>query len=231
MPNIFSSLHCSIVTKASIMDKSQIRSVIQSCTEILAKSDDRCGICLDGFVFGGDDTHACLELPKCKHVFHKFCATAMLSASGKCGVCNKPYVTIIGDMPEGGYMTSSRSSHSVPGHAGCGLITITYSIPSGIQGQSHPNPGQHFYGTTRHAYLPDNEVGRESLRLLEVCFQRRLTFTVGTSLTTGATNSVIWNGVHHKTSLGGGPTCFGYPDEVLCLVFSCLSNKISPLTS
>lgn len=22
----------------------------------------------------------------------------------------------------------------------------------------------------------------------------------------------MWSGIHHKTSLGGGPACFGFPD-------------------
>ena len=34
---------------------------------------------------------------------------------------------------------------------------------------------------------------------------------VGTSLTTGAQNTVVWSGIHHKTSMHGGP--FGYPDN------------------
>lgn len=38
-------------------------------------------------------------------------------------------------------------------------------------------------------------------------------FTVGTSVTTGATDSVLWNGTHHKTSTHGGSSNFGYPDE------------------
>ena len=39
-----------------------------------------------------------------------------------------------------------------------------------------------------------------------------MTFVVGTSITTGRKNTVVWNGIHHKTSLYGGPTYFGYPD-------------------
>jgi len=35
---------------------------------------------------------------------------------------------------------------------------------------------------------------------------------VGTSVTTGKQNTVVWNGIHHKTSLGGGTQYFGYPD-------------------
>ena len=35
---------------------------------------------------------------------------------------------------------------------------------------------------------------------------------MGTSVTTGRANTVVWSGIHHKTSLGGGPAFFGYPD-------------------
>jgi deltex-like protein len=63
------------------------------------------------------------------------------------------------------------------------------------------------------AYLPDTPEGREVLHLLEKCFERRLTFTVGRSITTGLDNCVVWNGVHHKTSRSGGPQRYGWPDE------------------
>ncbi|CAN0436913.1 unnamed protein product, partial [Hapterophycus canaliculatus] len=56
----------------------------------------------------------------------------------------------------------------------------------------------------------------EVLALLQRSFDQRMTFTVGTSITTGARralpNCVIWNGVHHKTSTSGGSARFGYPD-------------------
>jgi len=49
------------------------------------------------------------------------------------------------------------------------------------------------------------------LELLKEAWRRRLTFTVGTSVTTGEQNVVVWNEIHHKTS----PTNdrgHGYPD-------------------
>jgi deltex-like protein len=49
------------------------------------------------------------------------------------------------------------------------------------------------------------------MTLLVKAFERRLTFIVGTSVTTGRTNTVVWSGIHHKTSMHGGP--FGYPDD------------------
>ncbi len=92
------------------------------------------------------------------------------------------------------------------GHEDCGTIEISYSIPSGTRN------GIRYHGTSRIAYLPDNVEGREILALFRKAFDRKLTFTVGTSVTTGATNTVVWNGIHHKTQIAGGASCYGYPD-------------------
>ena len=101
-------------------------------------------------------------------------------------------------------MNHHTSLLSLPGYEGCGSITINYHIPSGIQGPNHPNPGKRFTGTSRTAYLPDNKEGREVLALLKKAFECRLVFTVGTSVTSGATDTVVWNDIHHKTSTSGG---------------------------
>ena len=71
------------------------------------------------------------------------------------------------------------------------------------------NPGVLFTGATRIAYLPDNTEGRELLKRLEYAFLHGLTFTVGTSLSTGAANAVTWASIHHKTSISG---THGFPD-------------------
>ena len=94
----------------------------------------------------------------------------------------------------------------LPGYGQYGTIQINYYIPSGRQGKEHPNPGHHFTGTSRTAYLPDSPDGRKVLRLLRKAFDARLIFTVGTSHTSGATDTVVWNDIHHKTSMSGGPT-------------------------
>lgn len=36
---------------------------------------------------------------------------------------------------------------------------------------------------------------------------------MGTSLTTGQSNVVVWNSIHHKTNIDGGTRSFGYPDD------------------
>ena len=50
------------------------------------------------------------------------------------------------------------------------------------------------------------------LKLLRIAWERRLTFTIGTSVTTGATNTVVWNEIHHKTESSSNYSGHGYPD-------------------
>lgn len=100
-------------------------------------------------------------------------------------------------------MKVSRDSVSLPGSPECGTIIIHYSFEGGVQGcrmlfsanfsgPEHRLPGTPYSGTARTCYLPDNTEGNEVLKLLEIAFQRRLTFTIGTSVTSGEVNTVIW---------------------------------------
>lgn len=122
-------------------------------------------------------------------------------------------------MPKG-TMTETRQAKGVTplsGYENYGTITITYSFPSGVQGNlfllvlifrllsfsfcspfptgpEHRNPGAPYTGTSRTCYLPDTPEGNEILKLLKIAFDRRLTFTVGLSVTNGTDNTVVWNG-------------------------------------
>ncbi len=98
-----------------------------------------------------------------------------------------------------------------------GVWEISYSFPNGKRN------GVAYKGTGRHAFLPDTDEGREALALLVLSFERRMTFMVGTSVTTGQTNCVVWS-VHHKTSLDGGNSHFGYPDPTY---FKRLENELA----
>eukprot|EP00914_Ancora_sagittata_P029308 GHVO01057910.1.p2 GENE.GHVO01057910.1~~GHVO01057910.1.p2 ORF type:complete len:154 (-),score=52.33 GHVO01057910.1:264-725(-) len=49
--------------------------------------------------------------------------------------------------------------------------------------------------------------------MLAEAFKQGHTFSVGTSLTTGRSDVVVWNGIHHKTSPTGGIQMYGYPDS------------------
>lgn len=73
--------------------------------------------------------------------------------------------------------------------------------------------------------LIDLIIFHQILRLLMVAFQRRLTFTVATSVTTGLQNAVVWNEIHHKTELGYNARGHGYPDP------SYFDNVLAELAS
>ena len=112
----------------------------------------------------------------------------------------------MGEMPSG-TMSWSTQGGSLQGIKDTNeTITIDYRIPHGTKN------GVRFSGTNRTAYLPNNKEGKEVLNLLVEAFQRKLTFKVGTSITTGQSNVVVWQGIHHKTSPSGGTSMFGYPD-------------------
>ncbi|XP_022091673.1 uncharacterized protein LOC110979860 [Acanthaster planci] len=149
----------------------------------------------------------------CKHRFCKGCIEEAFKRSYKCPICQAVCRPPKGNQPPGGTMrhTTDQYMH-LPGHENHGVITIHYSIPRGTQSADHPNPGRYFTGTSRTAYLPDNPEGREVLRLLQKAFDAGLVFTVGQSNTTGFSDTVTWNDIHHKTCQSGGPSNFGYPD-------------------
>ena len=159
----------------------------------------------DNLLFLRDVLFNVILLEKClDHFFHIECIGNLIEnkTNFKCPNCSKIYGVYTGDMPNGTF-NAYKSHHPKCSGFNCDTIVIQYNIPSGVG----------FSGTSRTSYLPNNKEGREVLALLKVAFDRKLTFTVGTSITTGRKNTVVWNGIHHKTSVSGGPTHFGYPDN------------------
>ena len=115
-----------------------------------------------------------------------------------------------------GQMIISVQQFTLPGYERdtmCrGTIEITYDIPDSVQTNAHPHPGRPLRGAYRAAYLPNNADGRKVLELLKRAWQAKLIFTVGQSARTSRDDYVMWNCIHHKTSISGGPQSFGYPD-------------------
>jgi deltex-like protein len=184
-----------------------------------SKERDKCPICLcefyddilNEFEKNPSNVDYLINIPfdvilleKCfDHFFHIECLNDLIGEKNnfKCPICSKIYGILEGDMPKGTFSVS-KTSQRCSGY-NCDTLVITYNFPNG--------PG--YTGTNRTAYLPNNQEGREVLALLKLAFDRKLTFTVGTSVTTGRKNTVVWNGIHHKTNLYGGATNFGYPDK------------------
>ncbi|XP_041096813.1 probable E3 ubiquitin-protein ligase DTX2 isoform X2 [Polyodon spathula] len=171
------------------------------------------------------------KFTKCGHVFHLLCMLAMYDNGTKdgslqCPSCKTIYGEKTGTQPKG-KMDIYSIPQSLPGHPDCGTIQIIYSIPPGVQGPEHPNPGQPFSsrGFPRHCYLPDSDQGRKVLKLLKLAWNRRLIFTVGTSSTTGEPDTVVWNEIHHKTEMLSNVSGHGYPDP------NYLDNVLAELAS
>ncbi|XP_047188509.1 E3 ubiquitin-protein ligase DTX3L-like isoform X2 [Scophthalmus maximus] len=170
------------------------------------KEDINCPICMDTVVNK--------KQLKCKHEFCEECLQKSKKSIGPtCPVCKDVFGVMEGDQPHGKMSWRTSPLHLQGFNKHCGSIVIEYNIPSGMQTEQHPKPGQWYSGINRTAYLPDNKEGREVLQLLKKAFDQKLIFTVGTSRTTGMENQVTWNDIHHKTSSSGGPENFGYPDH------------------
>ncbi|XP_035289574.1 probable E3 ubiquitin-protein ligase DTX2 isoform X1 [Anguilla rostrata] len=171
------------------------------------------------------------KFTKCGHNLHLLCMLAMYNNGTKdgslqCPSCKTIYGEKTGTQPKG-KMEIYSIPQQLPGHSDCGTIQIIYSIPPGIQGPEHPNPGQPYTcrGFPRLCFLPDNHKGRKVLELLKVAWTRRLIFTVGTSSTTGEPDTVVWNEIHHKTEMMSNISGHGYPDP------NYLDNVLSELAA
>ena len=189
---------------------------------------DNCVVCLSSLANGN-----VVRLRTCEHQYHRQCITAATMSSNRCPVCNVSIGAPVGSSPSG-EMTVRLKPHLTCEGFPPGSIEIRYHIHGGTQkgyhgyvyrfgvwhfecsvispltACIHSNPGVRFQGTIRKAYLPGTAEGRKLLKRLEYAFSSGLTFTVGTSLTSGIANSVTWASIHHKTRTSGGP--HGYPD-------------------
>ncbi|KAF7687485.1 E3 ubiquitin-protein ligase DTX3L [Silurus meridionalis] len=169
--------------------------------------EETCSICLEQMVKSTMKT-----LEKCKHSFCKGCLKRAFEIKPVCPTCGAIYGALEGNQPKNGQLKVTYEKYPLPGYENYTTIVIHYIIPNGIQGDEHPNPGQPYKGASRLAYLPDCSEGKKVLKLLTRAFEQRLIFTVGRSSTTGISNVITWNDIHHKTSRTGGPTAYGYPD-------------------
>lgn len=244
VPSISVQLNGSTSVSSALAASAQRpEEVIQRYMEVVpGVPDEDCIICMDqlsnpsGYetpAAGGQSVlpDAVGKFIKCGHTLHMLCMLAMYNNGTKdgslqCPSCKTIYGEKTGTQPKG-KMEIYSVAQSLPGHPDCGTIQIIYSIPPGIQGPEHPNPGQPFTcrGFPRFCFLPDNDKGRKVLELLKVAWMRRLIFTVGTSSTTGEPDTVVWNGIHHKTEMMSNLSGHGYPDP------NYLDNVLSELAS
>jgi deltex-like protein len=180
-------------------------------------SDDECPICMEALNTSGQ----LVKITACGHKYHLECIKAALNVGSKCPICRKAIKNPQGHSPSGTMTITSTTSFSrrCSGFEDHWTIVIEYVIPSGYQMAYHPSPGHPFRGGMRKAYLPNNEDGRRLLERLKLAWMLGLTFTIGTSLTSGRSNVVTWASIHHKTSTFGGSHAHGFPDPAY--FFNC----------
>lgn len=191
-------------------------STVEDCVArarcVVPAVGERCCVCLGDFADDEEGDGPAVQLPKCPapHAFHRACILSALQTTPRCPQCLVTYSSVLGSQPPG-RMTITHCDTVLPGER-TPTAVIEYSFPCGIQGPRNPSPGQRYSGTHRLAYVPLSPAGKAVLLKLMRAWDGRVLFTVGTSITTGCTNTVVWNGVHHKTSMHGGPAMFGFPD-------------------
>ena len=190
------------------------------------KEREKCPICLCEFYDNiiSDDTNSTnlqpvdkyisqeidvVKLFRCEdHFYHIECLLNYINQQTgfKCAICQKIYGIIMGSMPPGTISAKIDEKLKCAGFPNNGTIELSYNFKSGkINGKSYA-------GTSRMTFIPNTKEGRIVLGLLKIAFDRKLTFTIGTSVTTGQQDCVVWNGIHHKTQVSGGATSYGYPD-------------------
>ena len=167
--------------------------------------EDECAVCMNPL----GSSVARLE---CGHHLHLECLQEAAKRKTACPVCRNPFQkkTPLGHMPTGTMIVRRDPFRTCAGHA-LGSLMISYRFVGGIQAAYHPNPGERFFPTSRIAYVPDTKEGIRLVSRLQDAFRHGLTFAVGTSLTTGQSNMVCWQSIHHKTNLAGG--AHGFPDD------------------
>ncbi|KAF3851946.1 hypothetical protein F7725_005301 [Dissostichus mawsoni] len=161
------------------------------------------------------------RLAQCGHQYHFQCLVAMYNNGNKdgslqCPTCKTIYGVKTGNQPAG-KMEYHVIPHSLPGHPDCKSIRIIYNIPPGLQSirtQGSPSLPEASPATAT------SPTARKDARLI---------FSIGTSSTTGESDTVIWNEVlkqyynlferpkfvmyvHHKTEFGSNLTGHGFPD-------------------
>eukprot|EP00977_Amphora_coffeiformis_P005154 scaffold1102_cov147-Amphora_coffeaeformis.AAC.1 len=155
--------------------------------------------------WGKDDLY---RIKGCQHVFHKGCATTIINKYSKCPCCRHFFKQPQGESPSSNLSVVFDPKLTCNGFSP-GTIQLGYAMECGVQKSYHGNRGVCFGSNHRVAYVPDAPDGRKLLRRLVYAFLRGLIFQVGTSLTTGFSDQIIWGTMHQRTNTDTGT--YGFP--------------------
>ena len=88
-------------------------------------------------------------------------------------------------------------------------FVITFEFPDGQYLVNQINTS--YTGNSRTVYLPGSRTGADIVDKVQIAWFRRILFTIGYSQTNHVNHTVIWSGIHFKTSLIPHAH-HGYPD-------------------
>jgi deltex-like protein len=185
--------------------------IIQNANVIQHTDIDKCEICLEN----ATAENTLVKMTECSgsHYFHKSCIERWLNVKMECPYCKIAFPGVVpGPQPDSGTMVIGITKNNIPGEVSNGSIAILFMFQDGIQDSRHQSPGQRYTGTYRTVYLPNTIEGKNAVKRIKYAWDVRILFNIGTSLTTGQPNCIIWNGIPFKTRLDGGPALHGYPD-------------------
>lgn len=199
----------------SFANATDIASMVVKVTSIdRVSSKSECPLCLEVLdcLHGGSQDQDVVAL-KCGHRLHHHCAVSSIKNDTRCPMCRAQVTEPRGKMPSGTMNVSISNVTHCAGFGSTTTIIIDYTIRGGVQKEYHEHPGCRHGSTIRRAYVPNTIEGKRLTKRLIYAFEHGLTFTVGTSMTTGKTNQVVWSSIHHKTRTAGGQANHGYPDD------------------
>jgi len=158
-----------------------------------------------------------------------------LRCSARCPGCDYLLPSLPGPQPAGRMSIERHRLQNCEGHEQFGTLVVAFSFPCGVQGAQHISPGQRYEGVLRTGFYPDNEEGQACVRLLRRAFERGRAFIVGSSLTTGRENTVVY-AIHQKSRSDGGAALHGWPDPTYlqrlsseCAAFGIYLEECPPL--
>jgi len=209
-----------VPTPRTILNVDKIDRLIRTYSQFVIDPngpDDYCPVCnvhlnepaqVDLNDDNDNDLNSVVCLTSCQHKVHLAClkrCTPELSSCLKCPTCAAISGLLNGDMPTtGASMTYKVIPKGLPGYEDYHAIQITYNMSSGVQDARHPYPGSPYYaiGFPKSAFLPDTELGRIVLKLLEKAFNQHLTFNL--VVQKGSRDAMVqWNpAIGHKTEFG-----------------------------
>ncbi|XP_072026207.1 uncharacterized protein [Amphiura filiformis] len=149
------------------------------------------------------------SLEGCLHKVCLSCIQAHITPNSTCQKCGSLYGWLT-EPTCGGTMKYYKTNRWRIG--GNDSIVLDFHIPSGIQNNTHPNPGGKFLGMTTTAYLPDTEEGLEVLPLIRWAFLNDHMFQISAT-PSGERDRLVIGDIPLKYRTHGGFINAGYPDS------------------